>query len=542
MSRAFGRARLAVMRSEPKLSIWSLLERSRDRYPDRVALVDGEERYTYAEVYEQVCGLAAFLQGQGVGAGDRLAALMVNSHAYLVTYFAASALGVVLAPLNYRLSSRELGFILKDADAGWVVADAAFSALLAEVGSQGTPIDGVVWVGNSGVSGDAGREDLPSRSYTFAEVLADTHRPGFIPSPTFDDALAHLYYTSGTTGMPKGVMLSHRNVCVHAEGTIAELALHEGDVWGHIAPMFHLADAWATFAITAVGGRHVMSPRFEARTVLATLQDEAVTITNLIPTMLNSLVNHPEVGRFNLGSLRLLLSGGAPIAPALVRRIVALFQCEYVQTYGMTETSPYLTMSLLKPHLRELPPSEQLVYRAKTGRPFYTVSLRVVDDQGQPVTADDAQVGEIQVRGDTVTRGYWNRPLETEAAFRDGWLCTGDLAVVDAEGYVNIVDRKKDMIISGGENIYSTEVENALYLHPAVLEAAVIGVPDEKWGEAVLAAVVLKPGHGATSEELITHCKGHIASYKAPKRVRFLDELPKTGSGKIRKQALREEG
>jgi acyl-CoA synthetase (AMP-forming)/AMP-acid ligase II len=256
--------------------------------------------------------------------------------------------------------------------------------------------------------------------------------------------------------------------------------------------------------------------------------------------MLNLMIKHPRVSAYDYSSLRVILSGGAPIAPELVRQISETFGCDYIQTYGMTETSPYLTLSILKEHLRNLPPEEQLNYKAKTGRPFMAVDLQVVDENGIPVATDNQQVGEIWVRGDTITPGYWNRPEETEKAFHEGWLRTGDMAVVDVEGYVNIVDRKKDMIISGGENIYSIEVENVLYQHPKVLEAAVFGVPDEKWGEAVKAAVVMKDNETATEREIIHFCKENQASFKAPKSVDFLKELPKTGSGKIYKKGLRE--
>jgi len=336
------------------------------------------------------------------------------------------------------------------------------------------------------------------------------------------------------------VMLTHKNVCLHALGTIAELRLADSDVWGHVAPMFHLADAWATFAITWVGGRHVMVPQFEPAEVLAAIQRHRITLSNLIPTMLNLMINHPRVREFDNSSLRVILSGGAPIAPELVRRIVELFGCDYIQTYGMTETSPYLTFSILKDHMKGLSPQEQLAYKAKTGRPFMGVDLQVVDEKGQPVPADERSVGEIWVRGDTVTPGYWNLPEETAKAFHQGWLKTGDLAVVDPEGYVTIVDRKKDMIITGGENVFSTEVENVLYMHPKLLEAAVFGVPDEKWGEAVKAAVVLRPGEAASEEEIVSFCKERLTHYKAPKSVDFLPELPKTGSGKITKKALRD--
>jgi fatty-acyl-CoA synthase len=352
--------------------------------------------------------------------------------------------------------------------------------------------------------------------------------------------VAHLYYTSGTTGRPKGVMLTHKNVKSHALGTIAELHLTDSDRWFHVAPLFHLADAWATFAVTWVGGMHVIVPTFDPAMVLKLVQEERITLTNLIPTMLNMMVNHPDAGRFDYSSLRVILSGGASIAPEVVRKIIETFKCDYIQTYGMTETSPYLTLSVLKHHLKTLPWEKQLEFKASTGREFINVGLKVVDADGKEVSRDNREVGEIIVKGDTVTPGYWNMPEETAKAFQDGWLYTGDLAVVNEEDYVTIVDRKKDMIITGGENVYSTEVENVLYTHDAVLEAAVIGVPDQKWGEAVKACVVLKPGKTATEEEIIAFCKGNLAHYKAPKRIDFLEALPRTGSGKIYKKELKE--
>jgi acyl-CoA synthetase (AMP-forming)/AMP-acid ligase II len=303
--------------------------------------------------------------------------------------------------------------------------------------------------------------------------------------------------------------------------------------------MFHLADAWATFAITHVVGTHVFLPHFTPSAALDLLAAERVTITNLVPTMLNLMVAEPGAADRTF-ALRAMLSGGAPIAPDVVARILATFRCDYVQTYGMTETSPYLTLSLLTPALRELPPERQLHWKCKTGRPFLGVELQVVDDAGRPVAADARTVGEIRVRGATVTPGYWQNPEATAAAFdADGFLRTGDLATIDEHGYVDIVDRKKDVIKTGGEAVYSVEVENVLYAHPAVLECAVYGVPDPLWGERVTAAVVLRAGAAATGTELIAFCRDRIAHYKAPKDVRFLAALPRTGSGKIQKRALR---
>lgn len=502
-------------------------------YPHKVGVVDGTRSFTYAQTGERVAGLARFFLAQGIQPKDRISIFEINSHAFLETYYAAAGIGAILNPLNFRLSPREVAFILRDSGARWLVAGTRFADVVEGILKQENPLEGILWIGDA--------PSMPGnlQCYSFENALNDNVGT-FEPVPVNENDVAHLYYTSGTTGRPKGVMLTHKNVCLHALGTIAELRLADSDIWGHIAPMFHLADAWATFAMTWVGARHVMVGQFEAEAVMATIQKEQITLSNLIPTMLNLMIKHPNVAEYDFSSLRVILSGGAPIAPEVVRSITETFGCDYIQTYGMTETSPYLTFSLLKQHLADLPAEAQLKYKSKTGRAFIGVDLKIVDENGNPVAADEQQVGEIWVRGDTITPGYWNLPDETQRAFHEGWLRTGDLANVDVEGYVNIVDRKKDMIVTGGENVYSTEVENVLYMNPKVLEAAVFAVPDEKWGEAVTAAVVLKENETATEKEIISFCKQHQASFKAPKSIIFIDELPKTGSGKIYKKALRD--
>jgi fatty-acyl-CoA synthase len=507
---------VAARKRRKAVDISQTLEGALALGPDRVAIVDGGRSFTYRELASRACGLARLAADEGVRPGDRMAILEENSHAFVEAYYAAAVLGAVLVPLNYRLTAADLAFILRDSGARLLLAGAPFARLAQEALALCTPALRVVAL-------PCGLEDAR-----------------FEPASVAEGDPAHLYYTSGTTGVPKGVVLTHGNVCVHAKAAIEELGLAGTDTWGHIAPMFHLADAWATFAITQVAGRHVMVRRFGAREVLDAIERHRITLTNLIPTMLALLVAHPGAKERDLKSLRVILSGGAPIAPELVRRIMDTFGCDYVQTYGMTETSPYLTLSLLDERHGGLPPEERFRLKARTGRPFKGVELEVVDEQGREVPRDDRTVGEIRVRGDTVTPGYWNRPEETRAAFRDGWLRTGDLAVIDAHGFVNIVDRRKDMILTGGENVYSTEVENALYMHPAVLEAAAFGVPDETWGETVRAAVVLRPGGSASADEIIALCRGRLAAYKIPRSIVFLDELPKTGSGKISKKALRE--
>lgn len=505
-------------------------------YGNKEALVCGNTRFTYQDFDKRVNALCNLLRAHGIEKSGKVAILHPNCHCFMETYYAVAHCGAISVPINYRLTPQDIAFILTDSESAVLVADRQFAHLVTaalEVGGMRTHL--VLWTGQ----GDypqlsvetVGYEEGIGRFPTTAEATEDIR----------EEDPAQLYYTSGTTGRPKGVILTHKNICTHALGAIAELRLSDRDRWIHVAPMFHLADAWATWAVTWTGGTHIFVTAFDPSEVLEVMAREQATISNMIPTMLNFLVNHPDAGRWDYSSLRVLLSGGAPIAPEVVKKVVQTFQCDYVQTYGMTETSPYLTMSILKDHLAGLPEDEQLAIKSKTGREFIAVQLKVVREDGAEVAHDEQEVGEIIVKGDIVTPGYWKLPEETQKAIKDGWLYTGDLAIVDEEGYVTIVDRKKDKIITGGENVYSTEVENVLYMHPAVLEAAVIGVPDETWGEMVKAIIVLKEGMEVTEEEIIDFCKERLARFKAPKSVEFYPELPKTGSGKIAKRKLREQ-
>jgi len=509
-----------------------ILEKTANLNAKKEAVVCSGKRFTYEQFTDRTYRLANSLRSMNISKGDRVSILHYNTHEYLESYFALAQLGGILVPLNFRLSPAELAFILKDSGSEVLIVSRNFLDKVESFLEMDNFLSRIIWTG-------PGNADESPMSIDYEELI-DLGKNSPPPIPHLeDDDIAHLYYTSGTTGRPKGVMLSHRNVCVHALAAIAELKLDDNDNWIHIAPLFHLADAWATFAITWVGGKHIMIRDFDPSLILSLMQHENATITNMVPTMLNILINMPEIGSFDFPALRAILSGGAPIAPELVKRTIETFKCEYIQTYGMTETSPYLTVSILKEKLRALSAEEQLTYKSKTGRPFMGIILKVVREDGTEVKTDNAEVGEIIVKGDIVTKGYWNRPEETADAIRNGWLYTGDLAVIDKEGYVNIVDRKKDMIITGGENVYSIEVENILYSHPAVLEAAVIGIPDSIWGEAIKAVVVLKPGVNATEHEIINYCKNHIAGYKVPKSIDFVSELPKTGSGKIYKNEIK---
>jgi len=502
-------------------------------FPQKQAIVCGERRWTYQEFCNRINQLSHCLKGFGIKKGDKVAILHPNCHAFLEAYYAIPQIGAISVPLNYRLSPREIAFILKDSESRILIADSMFKNQVDPIRGEIRGIERILWTG--------GLQELNNPiDLNYEKVLEQAEFSALPDPPINGEDIAQIYYTSGTTGRPKGVMLSHKNVATHALGTIAEIHLKDCDVWIHVAPLFHLADAWATWAVTWVGGTHVLVREFDAKVVLESIQREKVTLTNLIPTMLNLMVNHPDVGKFDYSSLRVLLSGGAPIAPEVVRKIVETFKCDYIQTYGMTETSPYLTLSILKEHLKKLSNEDQLRFKSKTGREFIGVDLRVVNEQGKEIKKDEKEVGEIIVKGDIVTKGYWKLPEETKKSIKEGWLYTGDMAVIDEEGYVTIVDRKKDMILTGGENVYSTEVENVLYMHPAILECAVVGVPDQKWGEAVKGIVVLKPGQKTTGQEIIQFCKERMTHYKAPKSIDFIEALPRTGSGKIHKKGLRD--
>jgi fatty-acyl-CoA synthase len=521
------------------LDISQFLKRAVLFWPDREAVVDGAHRFNYRQLHKRACGLSSALLARGVARGQVVSIVSPNSHEYIEAYFACAMTGIILNPINFRLSAREIAAIVTDAGSVAVLVHSDFFEI----------VENAIKIAETSMPSFApvviafGHDNLTRKitSWLDYEVVVNAE-PLSIPADLSDFAhdVANLYYTSGTTGAAKGVMLTYENISCHALCVISELQLSDEDHWLHAAPLFHLADAWAAFAITAVGGKHIILPYFNSQNALEIIEREKVTLSNLIPTMLNAMVNDPSLSDYSYSSLRLILSGGAPISPETVRKIIQAFSCDYVQTYGMTETSPYLTMSLPKAHLMGLPADELLTLRSKTGRPFMGVELKVVRSDMSEVAHDDKEVGEIIARGPIVTPGYWNKPEETAAAIQDGWLHTGDLAVIDSEGYLNIVDRKKDMILTGGENVYSTEVEHVLYEHLAILECAVFGLPDATWGESVTAAVVLKKGHFVSGTELIAFVKSRIAHYKAPRHVEFLDALPKTGSGKIQKKALRE--
>lgn len=514
--------------------LYTILEETAKASPSKTAVICGQEIYDYAKLKHRADRLAGSLQSLGIEKNDKIAIIHKNCHRFLETYFAAAKLGAILVPINFRLAPHDFIHILNDAETEILIAQPNLIGWFSGKRNDLKQLKNVI------LTEPDENNELQEDSIDY-EKLIETQSPIIDRrSKNKDKDIAQIYYTSGTTGRPKGVILTHRNNHVHADWAVKELVLSSEDRWLHVSPMFHLADAWAVWSITQAAGVHVMTPDFDPERTLEAIAAHKVTLSNFIPTMLNLLVNFPEVCDHNFSSLRLVLSGGAPIAKEVIRKVIKTFGCSYIQTYGLTETSPFLTMSILKKGMEQLPFEERLNYMATTGRPFAGVQLKVVKENRTPVMLDEKEAGEIIVKGDTITPGYWRLPEESSRRIVDGWLHTGDIAVVNSDGYVTIVDRKDDMIITGGENVYSIEVEDILYSHSCILEAAVIGLPDPVWGETVTAVVVAKSSKEISENDVIKHCEKHLASFKVPKKVIFTHHIPKTGSSKIYKYQLRQ--
>jgi fatty-acyl-CoA synthase len=510
------------------------LKRAISQWPDREAFVDGQKRLTYGEFGMRVAALTHIIENLGLGKGSTIAVIAPNCLEFTELYFAAACIGAVLCPINYRLASGEIAQILEHSETQMLICHTDFTEQAESALENVSGIKLLAWIGAGSLP------DTRVKSVRYEPFLLTQWNKELIDKQAEGSDLAQIYYTSGTTGQAKGVMLSHENVSYNALGAIAELGLNDSHCWVHAAPMFHLVDAWAVFAITWVGGKHVFIPYFNAEALLPLFEAEAVSHTALVPTMVNALLNSGVVWQYSYRALSTIMTAGSPIAPEIVKQIQEVFSCTYVQFYGMTETSPFLSISLPKSKDLERSKSEILAIRSKTGRPFIGVDLKVVKDDGSEVARDGIDVGEIIARGPNVTKGYWKNPEATAQTIREGWIYTGDLAVMDSDGYINVVDRSKDMIISGGENVYSTEVEYVLHEHPAILECAVFGIPDKKWGELVHASVVCRAGQTLAEEELTDFIRERLARYKVPRHWEFLEELPKTGSGKIKKKELRD--
>ncbi len=501
-------------------------------YGKKEGVVDVPKRFTYLEFDERINRQANALKLLGVRPGDVVSYFNLNTHHLLEAYYAVPQIGAILNPINVRLAPSEVAYILNHAGTKVLIFHSLFLPLIESLRPQVPGIQHYVII-------EPG-ESWPDWAHEFEGLLAEADPHADVDLDAIDEnAVAELFYTSGTTGRPKGVTLTHRTLYLHALNAIGALSLRDTDTLLHIVPLFHV-NGWGTPQfLTAVGGKHVMLRKVDPTLILQLTQEEKVTRLFGVPTVFNAMVNHPDVHQYHLDNLREVIIGGAPAPAALLSKLEDIFGVRAFSGYGLTETSPILTLAYPKDYL-DTDADTRRRYQARTGIPILGVRLRVVDNEGKDVAWNNQEVGEIVVRSNVVLKEYLKDPDATTETIVDGWFHTGDMATVDEEGYVLIVDRKKDIIISGGENISSVEVENALYAHPSVYECAVIGVPDEQWGEVPLALVVLKPGMQATEEELIQFLREHIAHYKVPKHIEFRSELPKGGTGKILKRALRE--
>jgi len=500
-------------------------------FAHKVGVVDRDRRFTYAEFGQRSRRLASAIQRLGVRPGEVVSFLTYNTHHLLEAYYGVLQAGAVLNPINIRLHPGDIQYVLNHAQSRVLFFHQDFAPTVR------TMRDGLETIREFVVLEPNG--DRPAGAAEYEGLLKGVSPLAADPDVD-ENSAAELFYTSGTTGRPKGVALTHRSLYLHALYAIIGTGDTDRSVLLHIVPMFHVNGWGAPHTITAVGGKHVMLRKIDPAEIFRLIEAERVTDIRGVPAIFNALVNHPDVGRYDLSSLRLAMSGGAPPPPALVKSAQDRLGCEFVVGYGLTETSPVLTLAMPKAHLAGEPAERRLERRARTGHPILGVEIRVVDEHGRDVPADGVAVGEITARSNVVMEGYLKDPQATAAAVRDGWFYTGDMANIDAEGSVNIVDRKKDIIIRGGENISSVQVENALYAHPAVFECAVIPVPDDTWGEVPKALVVLKPGAVASEAELLQFCRTCLAGFMVPKSVEFRDALPKGGTGKILKADLRE--
>jgi long-chain acyl-CoA synthetase len=495
------------------------LARARARYADSPAVWDGETRLTYKELGARVNALAGALLEMGLRKGDRIAILDINSRRYLECYYAAAQTGIILLPLNSRLAPAEITYILNDAGAKALFLSGSFWTAVEGARPNLKTVDSFVVYGIDMVPPGA-------KEY---ESLLGAATPVSDIAPFSPDDICNIYYTSGTTGEPKGVCLTYRNMTASMLDSAIGLGLDYHDIWMHAAPMFHLVDAWAVWTIPLLGGLQVPM-HFDPVRFLSLVQSTRATAAALPPTLINMVCRNPRVKEFDLSSLRFIMFGGSPAPREVLELAARTIPVNYVHAYGITETSGITTLQR---------PEETLSKAGGAGPAVAHVELAVFDDDGNALPA--GVVGEVVVRGERVMREYWNKEKASSEALRDGWYHSGDMGYLDENDSLYIVDRKKDMIITGGENVYSVEVESVLSSHPEVMEVAVIGVPDEHWGEAVKAIVVLRPDSSVSEQDLIAHCRQQIAAYKTPKSIEFQPEgLPKTSTGKLAKRALRD--
>ncbi len=499
------------------------LRKSARQTPSKVATIFGSKQQDFRTLLERVSRFSMALQSRGLKQGDRVSIIALNSASYMEIMLGTFWAGGVVSPLNTRWTLHDFIYALNNSATKILVLDHQFVHLAGPLKEACDSIQTII----------CDTHTIESDEYLHYETLINQHSPVEDAERSNED-LAMILYTGGTTGKPKGVMLSHRNLVSMAIGQQAIDCGTQGDRYLHVAPMFHMADIQMMFNHMLNGGTHVILPNFIPAQTLATIVEEKVTDVLMVPSMIHMLVNYQDIDEFDLSHLQTIFYGGAPITKKALELAISKFSnCDFIQGYGMSETG-LLTMLPAYYHTIEGLTLNKL---KAAGRATALVEIKIVDENDQEVAKNT--IGEVVAKGPTVMQGYWQDSKQSASALRNGWMHTEDAAYMDEDGFIFIVDRIKDMIVTGGENVYSSEVENALAQHPEVAQCAVIGIPHEKWGEAIHAAVVLTPESNSTAEQLIKHCKTLISDYKCPRSIEFLTELPLSAAGKIMKTELR---
>ncbi|MFK9094808.1 long-chain-fatty-acid--CoA ligase [Bacillus salipaludis] len=503
-------------------------------YPQKTAVIDGEKEFTYQKFGQRVDQLSAALHHAGVEEGDHVAVMLPNTHYMLECFYGICQLGAVMVPLNYRLIADDLEYIIRHSDSKMLIVDEEFTAPIEEMGDR-LSLEQIIIVSVPG-------HQTSLNGVEYEDFLLHAPKNAGLPKVEIDEnQLLTLNYTSGTTSNPKGVMLTHRGNYLNAANFLYHLNVKPDDVYLHTLPMFH-ANGWGgVWAITAAGGTHVCLRKVDPPLILELFEQKNISLLCGAPTVVNMLVNDPKAKEVEIKTSPRMATAGAPPAAALIQKAQEILGLNMIHVYGLTETSPFILYCEWKKEFDAKTSNEQAAFKARQGIELaFNGETKVVHQDGEEVAWNGRELGEIVTRGNVVMAGYYKDPQTTAAAIRDGWFHTGDLAVTHPDGFIEIQDRAKDLIISGGENISSTEVEGVLYKHPAVLETAVIAIPDEKWGEVPQAIIVLQPGANVTEEEIIQFCRANMAHFKAPKAVEFVEALPKTATGKLQKYRLRE--
>lgn len=512
------------------LVLTDFLDRAVELYGEKTALIDEVKRLTYNQLGQRVNQLSRGLKDLGINKGDKVAYLSPNTIEMLEGFYGVYQVGAVMTPLNTRLKPADYKFILTHSESRVLFVDEELYPLVAPILKEVASLEHVIIHGQS-------TDDYQGYDEWRSQYSRDTYEREELQ----ENDIASLLYTSGTTGDPKGVLLTHRSNYLHALSSMHHLRVSDRDTLLHVLPMFHVNGWGSPFYYTANGATQVMLRKVDPKVILEKVSKHGVTVMHMAPTVLNMVLEQNETDKPEISQhVRVVIAGSAP-PPAFVRKVEEDLKWEFIQVYGMTEISPLITTSVIKSTEDDLAKEEKYRLKAKAGYSMIGSKVKVVDEYGEEVPRDGKAIGEIVTRTNTIMEGYFKNEEATNRTIREGWLHTGDMAIVDKNGYIEIVDRMKDVIISGGENISSIEVEGVLYEHDSVLEAAVIAVPHEKWGEVPHAVVVLREGHKLTEDELIKFSRERLANFKAPKGITFAEELPKTASGKIQKVVIRKE-